>query len=188
MVTMPGGLDASVLLERIRTRDPAAFRQVYEQYRLDLYRYCYMALSGDDAAEDAVHETFLKLLRDPPVCESLRGLKAWLYRVACNEAAALRRRQKRLVRMDADEIPHEETPLSVLTASETTALVRRGLASITAEYRDVLLLREFGELSYAEIAEVTGSTVSAVKSAIFRARRALADAVRPMMTTERDRS
>ena len=172
----------SVLLERIHARDPVAFRQVYEQHRVPLYRFCYMALSGDDAAEDAVHETFLKLWHNPPVCESLRGLKAWLYRVARNEVAMLRRRQKWVVRADTDAIAHEETPLSMLAAAETASLLRRGLASIRPEYRDVLLLREFGELSYAEIAQVTGSTISAVKSEIFRARRALADVMKPMIT------
>jgi len=169
-------------------RDPAAFRQVYERYRLGLYRYCSMALSGDDAAEDAVHETFLKLMRNPPVCDSNHGLRAWLYRVARNEAAALRRGRRRLVNVDTDEIAHEETPLSALAAAETTALVQRGLASIRPQYREVLLLREFGELSYAEIAQITDSTVSAVKSEIFRARKALAGVLQPIVRTERDRS
>ena len=179
-MTIPDDESESVLLERIHARDPVAFRQVYEQHRVPLYRFCYMALSGDDAAEDAVHETFLKLWHNPPVCESLRGLKAWLYRVARNEVAMLRRRQKWVVRADTDAIAHEETPLSMLAAAETASLLRRGLASIRPEYRDVLLLREFGELSYAEIGRAMGITPKAVERLLARGREALRETLEEM--------
>ena len=88
-----------------------------------------------------------------------------------------------------DEAPDEmiaaETPADGMEAEEDLALIRRALAGLRVEYREVLVLREYQDLSYREIAEITESTESAVKSRIFKARRALHETLKPAFAGRR---
>ena len=81
---------------------------------------------------------------------------------------------------EAELVWGEETPLEIVIGEERTKLVQRVLGKLKPEYREVLLLREYEQLSYAEIAEVTGDTESSVKSRLFKARRALARKLNPI--------
>jgi RNA polymerase sigma-70 factor (ECF subfamily) len=72
-----------------------------------------------------------------------------------------------------------------MEAAEDLGLVRRALASLKVEYREILVLREYQDLSYREIAEITESTESAVKSKLFKARRALHELLKPAFAGRR---
>ncbi|NNE70322.1 MAG: sigma-70 family RNA polymerase sigma factor, partial [Rhodothermales bacterium] len=96
------------------------------------------------------------------------------------------RRDKRQVGFGEglENIPADATPVSRMEKSERIALVSEALLRLKPEYREVLILREYQNLSYDEIAAVTRSTVSAVKSRLFKSRRKLASLLSPTIADE----
>jgi RNA polymerase sigma-70 factor (ECF subfamily) len=174
------------LLRLLRTGDTSAFARLYERYRGLLYAYCVRILIDPSLAEDAVQETFLKLrshaggITDPGV------LRSWLYRVARNEALGMVRQRRNGRTVDPESAWDNETPESALDRKDAAGMVQSVLSALKEEYRDVIVLREFEGLTYAEIAAVTGDSESSVKSRLFKARKALAKKLAPWWK-ERDR-
>jgi RNA polymerase sigma-70 factor, ECF subfamily len=153
---------------------------LYERYRPSVYRYCRARLRASDEAEDAVQSTFLRAFTAlragiVPECES-----AWLFRIAHNVCLSRRLSSARRARV---ERPHDLEALGHRLASveherpvELGGL-REALADMPERLRRVILLRDWQGLSYAEIAEVLETSVSAVETLIFRGRRHLANAL-----------
>lgn len=168
------------LLERIRSGDAAAFPELYRRYSPRLYSYCFRLLRNGQNAEDAVQETLIKVHSGQHSVNDARSLRAWIFTIARNEVFGMLR-QKKTVPLGDDEIVWEnETPLEALLQSEEKEIVDRLVGELRPAYREVLLLREFENLSYDEIAAITLSTTSGVKSRLFKARKALVKKLRPL--------
>ena len=88
---------------------------------------------------------------------------------------------------DEQDIWDEETPHEMVVKGELVDLVQHHLNHLKVEYREVLVLRQYDKLSYAEIAAITGNSISSVESRLFKARRALAKKLVPYFS-EGDRS
>ncbi len=161
------------LLTGLREGDRKALAQLYTRYRVRLYGYCFRMLGSGVDAEDAVHEAFLKISNGAVSLTAAGAFRTWLFRIARNEALMIIRRKRGHPAVDPDEISDDSTPLQILEAKDEAQVVQQGLGRLRVEYRDVLLLREFEGLSYADIALVTDATLDAVKSRIFKARKAL---------------
>lgn len=102
-----------------------------------------------------------------------------MFQIARNEALMKLRRNKESSNGGMDDVWDDNTPLTVLEHNDIIGIVERSVNNLKVEYREVLLLREYDQLSYAEIADITGATTSAVKSRIFKARKALAETLGP---------
>jgi RNA polymerase sigma-70 factor, ECF subfamily len=163
------------LLEQMRANNRQSFADLYERYKTSIYRYCLRMLADRAAAEDATHETFLKMFSNAGTVQHPQALQAWLLSTARNEVMMFFRRQKRNGTYSDDDVWSEQTPLDMAISSETTELVQGLLRQLKPEYREVLVLREYEQLSYAEIASITGDTESSVKSRLFKARKALTE-------------
>lgn len=139
-----------------------------------------MCRNEDDALE-AAQDTFLAVWRGIGDFHADAAFSTWLYRLATNACLdLLRRRKKRAgdVSLDDEDAPIEVAdaapqPEEALERAETRRMVREALYALPDDYRQVLLLRETEQLSYAEIAEATGLELGTVKSRINRARLAL---------------
>ncbi len=171
----------AALLARIRAGDGRAFAEIYERYKRPLYAFCCRLLTDRARAEDAVHDVFVKLHEGARNLEQPERLRFWLFAVARNEAFMSLRRNGRETLSHEECVWDEETPLSILVEKDVSGLVLAMVNKLKVEYREVLFLREYDSLSYAEIASVTGDTESAVKSRLFKARRALAEKLSPLM-------
>lgn len=169
------------LFERIRRGDRAALARLYERYKVPLFRFCLHLLKNDAQAEDAVHETFIKICNGAHAVEHPDSFRAWIFHIARNEALMTLRRRRPSSENGLDDVWDEETPLTLLVDKDISAIVQQMMSRLKVEYREVLMLREYEQLSYAEIARITGSTESAVKSRLFKARQALASNLEPMM-------
>ena len=148
------------LLERIRAGDTHAFARLYERYKGRLYAYCCRLMRNDSLAEDAVHNAFLKIHAGVHSVNSPRAFSLWMFRIARNEALMILREKKKTVEPDEDAIWDDDTPLDILARKEDHECITHLLGQLSTVYREVIVLREFEQLSYAEIAEVTGTTVS----------------------------
>jgi RNA polymerase sigma-70 factor (ECF subfamily) len=171
--------DDSQLLLLASTGDRRALALLYDRYRGVLYAFCLRILADASLAEDAVQETFLKLRSQGAGISNPGALRSWLYRVARNEALGMIRSRRNGTAVDPDAVWDAETPHSSLERKDEGAVVRSALAGLRQEYREVIILREYDGLSYAEIAAVTGDTESSVKSRLFKARKAIAERLAP---------
>jgi RNA polymerase sigma factor (sigma-70 family) len=149
------------------TSQDGNFSAVYNRYSTSIYRFCLRMLNREEDAKDIVQELFLKFLESPVSLDGDTRAKSWLFKSArnrCLNAIRDRRKMKAI---------GEEEPAATGTREfdDSAAVVARLLEEMPLEYREVLVLREWSELSYEEIAESLDTTVSSVKSKIFKARR-----------------
>jgi RNA polymerase sigma-70 factor (ECF subfamily) len=132
--------------------------------------------------EDLLQEVLIKVWSRLSTLQSESAFSAWITRVAINEALQSWRRERSRpiceVLGDSDTfVSTSESPLRALIRAETTQIVRKAVHELPEKYQQVLNLREFEELSTEEIAESLHSSIPAVKTRLFRARRILQTAL-----------
>lgn len=168
------------LLSRLRQGDEEAFSQLYRRHKDAVYRFALLWSGSPATASDATQEAFLHLMAKPDRYDPVRGsLAAWL----CGIARNCVRREAGLKEDPTDPADFAEDgafvdtacPETRLLASETADAVRRALAAVAPHYRDVLVLCELTDLSYAEAAQVCGIDIGTVRSRLSRGRAQLAD-------------
>lgn len=167
------------LVEGIQHGSQDALAAAYEQYSDGVFAYCLRILADRQLAEDVLQETFLKVQQHARSIQRNESFRSWIFRIARNEALMHLRRTRNDGRLEDDSVWDEETPHEQLVALERADIVNRLLDSLKREYREVLVLLVYEQMSYAEIAAVTGATESSVKSRIFRARKAMMEKLKP---------
>jgi RNA polymerase sigma-70 factor (ECF subfamily) len=172
------------LIEAFQAGDEFAFVSLYNRYKGPVYAFCVKMLADREVAADVMQDTFLRLYENRDRLLKSSSFKSWLFTIARNQCLNTMRRDKRMVGYGdgIEDVPGESTPVSRLEKSERIAMVSECLMRLKPDYREVLILREYQNLSYDEIAAVTRSTVSAVKSRLFKARRKLAGMLTPVMS------
>jgi RNA polymerase sigma-70 factor (ECF subfamily) len=132
--------------------------------------------------DDLLQEVLIKVWRRLSTLHSGSAFRAWITRVAINEALQSWRKERRrpicrtFGRSDTFASTNE-SPLQALTRAETGQIVRNAVHELPEKYQQVLNLREFEELSLQEIAESLHESIPAVKTRLFRARRMLQTAL-----------
>ena len=171
------------LLSQIRARSEQAFTDLYNKYYRRLMAYCFRLLQDHASAEDVVQIAFQKAYQSLNTLDKPELFLYWLFSIARNEVYSVLRKTRRngtpASLDDEAEVWIEETPHEALVKKELTELVEACLAALKVEYREVLVLRQYDKLSYAEIAAITGDSVSSVESRLFKARKALAKKLAP---------
>jgi RNA polymerase sigma-70 factor, ECF subfamily len=177
------------LVKRIRVDESRAFVQLYHRYKHRVYAYCYRLLRHPQNAEDATQETFLKIHRSFHQLENPESLQTWIFSIARNEAFTILRRRKPIEELEKaeNEVWDEEGPLERIVERERAAIVQHCVTLLKPAYREVVILREYEHLSYEEIARVTGTSEGAVKSALFKARKAMGKKLELMMNERNER-
>ncbi len=131
-------------------------------------------LNGDQRAEDLTQETFLAVIRAAERYEPTALVRTYLYSIAMNLLSAERRR------IAKDSPPGKESPEpATREASDSVLWIRQALDKLDDSEREILMLREYEQLSYAEIAELHSLPVNTVRSRLFRARMALKAHLQP---------
>ena len=171
------------LLSQVRAGNSRAFTEIHDKYRRRLLAYCHCLLQDRVIAEDVVQIAFQKAYESLATLDNPDLFFYWLFSIARNEVYGhIRKTRKngtpRSIE-EEDDIWTEETPHEQLVRKETTEIVELFLNRLKVEYREVLVLRQYDKLSYAEIAAITGDTVSSVESRLFKARKALAKKLAP---------
>lgn len=158
-----------------------------------MYNLCYRMLGERTEAEDATQECFLRAYRNLMRYDHQRSFKTWLLSIASNFCIDQLRR-RRMTQVSLDDEPtaaylalasDEPTPEQVAITQETSEEFQQLLETLPEDYRLIVVLRYWYDYSYTEIAELSGNSVSAVKSKLFRARRRLAEAIPKTERTHR---
>lgn len=141
-----------------------------------LYRICFSVLRDSGDAEDAVQETFLRVMRHRDELVDVRNKRTWLVRIAFNLALDAKRKRKYVSLVDdaaelAAALPSRECPSDLsLISLQRHAAILRVLDGLPRKERAVLLLSALDEMEISEIAEVLQATESTIRSRLFRAR------------------
>lgn len=158
-----------------------ALAALVEQYASTLYRVAFSVLRNAADAEDAVQETFLRVLRHRSTLGEVRDHRVWLIRIVWNIVLDRKRRAK--TRPETEDVSDlaRVLPASGLSAEERAAAAQHHarmlqlVDGLPVKEREVLVLSAFEELSSVEIAGILGVTESSVRSRLFRARNLMAD-------------
>jgi RNA polymerase sigma-70 factor (ECF subfamily) len=159
--------DEALMLE-FQGGSRAAFEELFARYRKPLYGFFGRRLSNPERAEDLTQETFLAVIRAASRYEPRASVRTYLYGIALKLLAAERR--KFLTSTTSGQSPTETktdgTPECVLW-------VRQAMEKLDGPEREILMLREYEQLSYSEIAQLLRIPVNTVRSKLFRSRLAL---------------
>ena len=151
------------------SQDAISFKQIYNQYAKDVYRFSYW-LSGDVAeAKDMTSEAFVRVWTATSEIRT-ESVKAYLFAIARNQYLQNKRKKKKFAPIDE---AIQDTSLQPDKAAEVRSdleVTLKALQTLPEIDRTVLIMRAQDELSYEEIARSTGLSVSAVKVKVFRAR------------------
>jgi RNA polymerase sigma-70 factor (ECF subfamily) len=174
-------------IERLRAQDERAFNELVQTYEHRVFRLVFRMLGRRDEAEDMAQEVFVQVFKAIGQFRGDAKLSTWIYRVSVN---LCKNRIKYLARrhdgaQDELEPVAERAPLSqakgvtfgdvarpdhMVEGYQIEQIVQACIAKLDADFREVLILRDVEDLSYEEIAEITGLADGTVKSRIHRAR------------------
>ncbi len=176
--------DEQVWLEQARQGDHVAFGRLVEAYQGPVYNLAYRMLGNSGEAEEAAQEAFIRAFTRLHTYDPSRKFSTWILSITSNYCIDLiRKRRATLLSLEEPLPPHPalmadgaENPEAQAVNHEREALVSALLAKLPEDYREAVVLRYWYDLSYEEIAEMTDTTVSAIKSRLFRARRQMAEA------------
>ncbi len=173
------------LLTRIREGEISAFTLLYDKYKRRLHAYCYRMIPNRSTAEEIVQTTFIKAYTSLKTLDNSDVFYCWLFSIARNEIYTFLRYKHANAPTcsieDSDIVSCGETPIEILVREEERELLQGSINTMSLEYREVMILRHYEKLSYAEIAAITGDTVSSVESRLFKARKALAKKLGPYL-------
>ncbi len=181
----------SEIIKAFRSGDELAFALLYGRYKTGVYTFCLKMLLDREAALDAVQDTFLRVYENRSRLISTPAFRSWLFTIARNQCLNRLRRSGRQVNIEGREdrlVTSNTNPASELEKAERHRLVNKHLSLLSPSYREVIVLREYHYLSYEEIAAVTRTTVSSVKSRLFKARRKLAASLSRATGADKDQN
>jgi RNA polymerase sigma-70 factor (ECF subfamily) len=159
--------------------DPRAFTYIVEQFQRPVYNLCYRMLGSAQDAEDAAQETFLRVYKAMHRYDRKRSFSSWLLSIAAHYCID-QLRKRRLNTVSVEELPYPVLPdnspgmEASLSSKEDRDRIRLVLDTLDPVDRAAIILYYWYDYSYKEICETLSLSMSAVKSRMHRARRAMA--------------
>jgi RNA polymerase sigma-70 factor (ECF subfamily) len=153
--------------------DTHAFEILVLRYQGPIYNAVLRMVRDRDDASDLTQNAFLKAYRQLSRFDPKYKFFSWLYRIAINETLNHVKRQGRQEPLEGDRASDDRNPENVLVGSDVSRHVQVALMKIGTDYRAVLVLRHFHDLSYEDMAAILGIPEKTVKSRLFSARRQL---------------
>jgi len=188
------------LVERAQRGDKRAFELLVEKYQRKLARLVSRLVRDAGEVEDVTQEAFVKAYRALPSFRGDSAFYTWLYRIGINTAknylVAMGRRAPTSTEVEAEAAEGFEsgellrdinTPESLLLTKEIASTVNAAIEALPEELRGAIQLRELEGMSYEEIAKLMDCPVGTVRSRIFRAREAVAERLKPLLDSAKDK-
>jgi RNA polymerase sigma-70 factor, ECF subfamily len=182
------------LLELVRSGDHGAFYELVRPHERGIYLAALSIVNNDADAEEVVQEAILKAFKAIARFRAEAKFSTWIIQITINEARMRLRKDRRHLydsldqprkgEDEGDYIPRDfadwrEIPSEALENARLREAIKKGLASLPAKYRQVLVLRDIEHLNIAETAKLVGISEAAVKTRLLRARLMMRDALAP---------
>ncbi|MGL4791623.1 MAG: sigma-70 family RNA polymerase sigma factor [Anaerotignaceae bacterium] len=182
--------DILTLIEKAQQGDSQAFGKLVQSHERFVYNVIYRMISNPEDAKDISQEVFIKAFKYIGKFDGKASFSTWLYRIAVNACIdELRKRKgKDTVSVEA-QLELEENSVKMQFADESSnvedkiiakeglTLIKEAMEKISQEHKTIIVLRDIEGLSYAEIAEITETSLGTVKSRLARARKALKEII-----------
>lgn len=188
------------LVDRAQRGDKKAFELLVAKYQRKLARLLSRFIRDQAEVEDVAQEAFIKAYRALPSFRGESAFYTWLYRIGINTAknylVAIGRRAPTTTEFDSEDAENFEdgeqlrdvnTPENELMSKQIAQTVNDTMEALPEELRTAIVLREIDGLSYEEIATVMNCPIGTVRSRIFRARETIAERLRPLLETSKDK-
>lgn len=188
------------LVERAQKGDKRAFELLVIKYQRKLARLLSRMVRDSAEVEDITQESFIKAYRALPQFRGESAFYTWLYRIGVNTAknylVARGRRAPTSTEYSSEDAEGFEdagllrdiaTPDAELQTKQIANAVNKAVDALPEELRTAITLREIEGLSYEEISQMMDCPIGTVRSRIFRAREAIAEKIRPMLGTSKDK-
>jgi RNA polymerase sigma-70 factor, ECF subfamily len=175
MTTRPAD---SELQKRMLSGDREAFAELYRRHRRSVYGFALQMTGARELAEDVTQEVFMLLMREDVLYdEKLGSLKSFLLGVTRNLVLRRLKQERAFVSIESaeDQSIIDSAEGESLTQNESIREMRQAILGLPPHYREVLILCELQELSYAEAAEVLGCAIGTIRSRLHRARTMLTE-------------
>lgn len=168
-----------VLLSKSGREAERAFTVLYNRYSSRIHAYCYRIIEDSTYAEDMFQETFIRFFQTAKSGRAISNVPGFMITIARNLCLNYKRDKKdALVLTDIDFFTDTSQSYE---QKELLDLIARSLELLSFEYREIFVLREYDGLSYEEIAEVTGTTVTNAKTRAFRAKQKVKEILQPYL-------
>lgn len=159
--------------------DPNAFGEIVRRWERKIFALCFGMLGREDDARDAAQETFIAAYRNLAGFRGDARVSSWLHRIAVNQCLTTKRRQRSRAEDLIDDENGEEDRVFVASAFNSPAkriektermnLVRQAVTSLPSELRQVVVMKEFEEMTFQEISDTLELPLSTVKSRLYTA-------------------
>lgn len=167
------------LVEQAVNDNSEAFGEIVKRWERKIFALCFGMLGREDEAGDAAQETFILAYRNLKNFRGEAKVSSWLHRIAVNQCLTVKRRAKTRSESffddenNADEkvfvAPARLSPARTTEQNERLKIIRQAVVSLTAELRQVVVMKEFEEMTFQEIAEALDLPLSTVKSRLYTA-------------------
>lgn len=157
-----------------------AFEILVQRYKNPLFNYVFRFLGDTASTNDVVQETMIKFYKNKDSYKSIAKFSTWIYTIAGNLARTEYKRRKKRTFVSVNDRDDEHRPFEipdkgslpdeVADSGIKEKIIQDALLKVSDVYREVVILRDIQEMSYEEIADITGLTVGTVKSRINRGR------------------
>jgi RNA polymerase sigma-70 factor, ECF subfamily len=172
------GLTDEELVSRSMGGDPESFNQLIRRWERPIYALAYRTIGREDDARDVVQETFLRAFRGLSGFKGQAKFSSWLYRITLNLCRDWMRRQRRtpviatpdgvdLVEL-AGESETVETADAAVVRKDLSRAVARAMTALPEEQRAAIVLKEYHDLTFQEIADLLGCPLSTVKTRLYQ--------------------
>ncbi len=159
------------LLKRLHSRlgKRTAFEELVKTYQKPLYAHIRRIVGNHPDADDVLQNTFVKAWRFIDSFKGDSAIYTWLYRIAANEAFSHLKRDKRMEKVEYNAVYDKAEFGNNPSGDEIVRKLNLALQTLPEKQRQVFDLKYFSELKYEEIAEITGTTVGALKASYYHA-------------------
>jgi len=185
LVMNASGPTDTELIRRLLDGDKEAFAELYRRRHGNIYRFALHMTGRPEMADDVAQETFMVLMNKSAAYDETKGaVNSFLLGIARNQVLSRLRQERPTVPVDehyeeVDRSALMRTHLSSFAKKEKINAVRKAILSLPEHYREVVILCELQEVSYAETAHILNCAVGTVRSRLHRARAILAEKLEP---------
>jgi len=161
------------------SENPEAFGEIVKRWERKIFALCFGMLGSEADARDATQESFISAYRNLANFRGEAKVSSWLHRIAVNQCLTIKRRAKTRSEdfLDEDESAEDKTfvapahlsPARTTEQNERLTLVRQAVGSLPTDLRQVIVMKEFEEMTFQEISETLELPLSTVKSRLYAA-------------------
>ncbi len=159
--------------------DPEAFGEIVKRWERKIFALCYGMLNREDEAKDAVQETFIAAFKNLSRFRGDAKVSSWLHRIAVNQCLTRKRREKTRSESYIDDsdstgekffkAPSSLTPARLTEKDERIKAVRLAVSALPPDLKQIVVMKEFEEMTFQEISDAMEIPLSTVKSRLYTA-------------------